>query len=167
MSIYTWEIPGPPAVASSTGSSGLGSGATARTAASLGGLLDQLIDPVTRDYVDADDGSWVETADSRTIVMIMLDTMYGYSYAYAEDGTRIRELLETGDPLTPEIAAAEISRAMRVLERNGILSEFSIAIVDDDGTSLVDRGGTFSPVLRWTDLASGSPVELAYTPLGG
>lgn len=133
----------------------------------LGGLFDQLLDPVTLDYVDAPDGSWIETADSRTIVMIMLETRLGKSYLAPGDGTRIRDLLDTGNPVTVAVVAAEYSRAMSLLERAGILTDFSITTNDANRVMLVDESGRFSPVLRWRDLASGTPVDLVYAPFEG
>lgn len=161
---YSWDLPSPAAPpAPSTGGP---ANATARTVL-LGGLLDQLIDPITRDFVDTEDGAWAETADSRSIVWIMLDTWLGHSYSAPGDGTRIGEQLERGDPVTPEFVVAEVTRAMRILEQAGVLTGFTMRAFDDRGQPLV-VDGRFTPELRYTDLASGSPIDLAYrSPLQG
>lgn len=160
---YSWQIPGPPSGVGSPSPSAISS-PTTRTA--LGGLFDQEIDPITLDYIDTDNGEWSETADSRSIVMCMIDLRLGQSYAYPNDGTRIAELLESGEPVTPAVVVAEITRVMAILEIAGVLTNFSIRATDDNGNTLVDDG-RFTPELRWTDLASGSPVDLAYSPVTG
>lgn len=131
----------------------------------LGGLLDQLLDPITLDYVDAPDGSWTETADSRTIFVIMARTRLGKSYLAPGDGTRIDEELETGDPVTPEFVQAEYQRIAQILTRDGVMSNFQIAVRDENGDPIVDEDGTFSPQMSWIDLATGSPVDNVTTPI--
>lgn len=126
----------------------------------LGGSLDQLIDPVTLDYVDTDNGEWSETADSRTLVMCMLEMRLGKSYSAPRDGTAIKELLERGEPVTPSIVVAETDRAMSLLVTEGLIEDVTIA-TDKDET------GRFVLVLHWRDLANGSPVDLVYAPFQG
>lgn len=130
----------------------------------LGGLYDQLLDPLTLDYVDSDDGAWVETADSRTIFLVMAETMLGKSYTAPGDGTRIREQLEKGDPVTIAFVVAEYQRIAGILAAEGILRDYSITTKDANGHDLVDANGRFTPIHHWTDLASGTPVDLAYSP---
>lgn len=137
---------------------------TERNQSILRGLLDQYLDPITLDYVDTDDGEWLETPDSRSIVMIMIETQLGRSYSAPGDGTRIAESFESGDPVTPLFVVSEVTRVMTALAAAGVLTDFSIRSKDEDGNDLVDVNGRFSPELRWTDLASGSPVDLVYTP---
>jgi hypothetical protein len=119
-----------------------------------------LIDPVTLDYVDTDDGEWQETADSRTLVMCMLEMRLGSSYSAPADGTEIKAMLERGDPVTPEIVIADVSRAMGILAADGIVEDVTV------GTD-TDESGRFVLVLHWRDLASGSPVDLVYVPFQG
>lgn len=133
----------------------------------LGGMLDQMLDPITLDYIDTADGEWLETADSRTLVMWMLEMRLGASYYAPRDGTRIRELIERGDPVTPEVVEAEYRRAMAVLEAAGVVADFAIRTRDDRGVPLVDEAGRFTPVLSWRDLATGTPVDLVYAPADG
>lgn len=130
----------------------------------LRGLYDQYLDPITLDYVDTDDGEWLETADSRTLVMIMIDTRLGKSYSAPTDGTRIAELLERGEPVTPGLVVAELLRVLGILEKAGVVT--AVSVEDSEGSPprlLVDEAGRFSPVLHWIDLATGSPVDVVYT----
>lgn len=154
--VYSWGPP--PSVVSAA--------PLATTRSLLGGLYDQLLDPVTLDFVDDDDGGWLETADSRSIVMCQLDLELGASTSTPRDGTRIAELMRTGEPVTPELVVAEYQRAFALLERDGVISDLTIEITDEQGNLLVEDG-RFTPVLHWRDLASGSPVDLAYAPVGG
>ncbi len=131
-----------------------------------GALLDQVLDPFTLDYIDTDDGEWLETADSRSIVLIMFETELEQSYSAPGDGTRIREWFERGEPVTVAFVESEYRRAAAILEAAGILTDFSIRSTDDEGNVLLDpRTGRYTPELHWTDLATGSPVDLAYAPI--
>lgn len=135
-----------------------------------GAVLDQFLDPITLDFVDTDDGEWLETADSRTIVIIMIEMRLGKSYSSPADGTRIAAAFEDGEPVTTGFVVTEITRAMGILEAAGVLTDFSIRVTEDgtaDGQVLVDETGRFTPELRWIDLATGSPVDLVYAPFGG
>ena len=151
MSTYSWHLPSPAIAAAASSSASLGSPATAKTA--LGGLLDMFVDPVTLDYADTEDGEWLETADSRTIVLCMLEIRLGSSYSAPNDGTSIKDKLDAGDPVTPDFVVAETSRAMQLLVDEGLIDEISV------GTD-TDQAGRFVLVLRWRDLANGSPVDL-------
>lgn len=131
-----------------------------------GGALDMLLDPVTLDFIDTPDGEWRETADSRTIVLIMLETELARSYSAPGDGTRLKEFFEAGEPVTASFVESEYRRAMRILEAAGVITDFTMRSVDDKGNLLVDaRTGRFTPELHWIDLATGSPVDLVYAPL--
>lgn len=131
-----------------------------------GAALDQYLDPITLDYVDTPNGEWLETADSRTIVLIMLETELEKSFSAPGDGTRIKEFFANGDPVTVGFVESEYRRAMGILEAAGVISDFSITSTDSDGKLLVDaKRGRYCPLLRWIDLATGSPVDLAYAPL--
>ena len=131
---------------------------TARSA--LGGALDQLLDPITLDYVDTDGGDWQETADSRTLVMCMLEMRLGKSYSAPQDGTAIKDLLERGEPVTAAVVIADTDRAMAILVAEGLIEDVTIA-------TDTDEVGRFVLVLHWRDLASGSPVDLVYAPFQG
>lgn len=130
----------------------------------LGGLLDQLLDPMTLDYVDSADGEWVETADSRTIFLIMAETRLGKSYGAPGDGTLIGDKLESGEPVTVGFVVAEYRRIAAILTAAGVLSDYSITTQDEHGHDLVDVNGRFSPIHHWTDLATGTAVDLVYSP---
>lgn len=132
-----------------------------------GALTDMLLDPITLDYVDDGEGGWVETADSRTMVMIQIEKELGRSVTAPGDGTMIREWFANGDPVTPDLVEAEVTRTMRLLERDGILTDFAMQIADENGADLVDGDGRFTPQLSWTDRATGNPVDLTYAPFEG
>lgn len=155
---YSWYLPSPPALVPSPGSPAAVLMAQVRSA--LGGLYDMVIDPITLDYVDTEDGEWLESADSRTLVMIMLEMRFGEDYAAPGDGTRIKALLESGDPVTADLVLAETMRVMNILVDAGVVAD--VTAKDD-----VDETGRFTLVLNWRDLASGSPVDLNYTPFQG
>jgi hypothetical protein len=142
-----------------------GSSSAARTV--LAGLLDQEIDPISLDYVDTDDGEWAETADSRSIVMCQLDLELGKSITTPGDGTDIKAKLESGDPLTTSFVEAEIRRALAVLEAAGIIGSVRVNGRDENGDQLVDETGRAAFELQWIDVATGSPVDDIYRPLGG
>lgn len=134
----------------------------------LGAGLDMVLDPVTRDYVDTEDGAWLESADSRTLVMIALEIEYGASPFDWTDGTRVKAQLRNadGDPLTPEFVVGETLRALRVLETEGIIADLEATMTDAKGEMLVDDAGRPTCALWWRDMASGSPMDLYYTPEG-
>lgn len=153
---YSFDLPpGSVFVPPDPGTSASLQQATARSV--LGGLLDMLIDPVSLDFVDTEDGEFLETADSRTIVMMMIEIRLGESFSDPGDGTRIKALLEAGDPVTAGVVIAETLRAMQLLVDAGIIS-------DVDATEGTTVDGRFELKTRWRDLASGSPVDLAYEP---
>jgi hypothetical protein len=158
MGTYSWQLPAPPSITPSAGTAATLQQATARSV--LGGLLDMLIDPVSLDYVDTEDGEFLETADSRTIVMMMIEIRLGESFTDPADGTRIKALLEVGDPVTPSVVIAETLRAMSILVDAGIIS-------DVDATEGATVDGRFELKLTWRDLASGSPMDLVYEPFKG
>lgn len=131
----------------------------ATPAAGLAGQLDMLIDPVTLDYVDTDNGEFAETADSRTAMMIQLELEFGASPFDPGDGTRLAEMRRAGDPVTPEIVQSESLRAAGLLASSGTISDLRVSVRDDRGDLFVDGSGRFQPRLSWRDLASGSPVD--------
>src|SRR3954468_2151305 len=98
------------------GSSGLSFVPTERalqlglTPATLPGALDRVIDPRTLDYVRQPDGTWAETADSRTIVFIALSVRLGGSIWDPQDGTTIASIRERGEPASPDIILADTQR---------------------------------------------------------
>lgn len=134
--------------------------------AELGGLGDQLLDPVTLDYVRTADGEWAETGDSRTAMLIQLETELGASPFFPGDGTRIKALLRRGDPVQPETILADALRAGEILVREGLISGLTGQIYDAAGELIRDESGRPIYHLQWHDLASGSLVDLMYTPGG-
>lgn len=126
--------------------------------------IDQLIDPVTGDYVRTDNGEWAETADARTMVQLMLDLEHGASPFDPNDGTTIRARLRNGDPVTPEELRDEAARVGEILQRAGVLSNFQVAVRDTLGRPLRDASGRQLVQLDWRDLTSGSPVNIVLQP---
>lgn len=125
------------------------------------GQLDMLLDPATLDYVRTDNGEWAETADSRTLVMIMLELELGASPFDPSDGTTIAARRRDGDPVTPEDVQAEVLRVGDILTRAGTIADLDVRVRGADGNILRDSAGRFLVALSWRDLASGSPVDLA------
>lgn len=158
---YSWILPSPAAPAASSGTS------TASARPVLAGLLDQEIDPISRDFIDTDDGAWSETADSRSIVLCQLELELGKSYNTPGDGTSIRERLESGDPVTTAFVESEVRRALAILEGLGIIGGLQVNGRDDQGRQLLDEAGRAVFELHYLDLATGSPVDVDYRPLGG
>ncbi len=160
---YSWDLPSP---ASETPSASSGSTASSRPV--LGGLLDQEIDPVSLDYVDTDAGEWSETADSRSIVLCQLELELGKSIGTPGDGTELRAKLESGDPITTSFVEAECRRSLAILEAAGIIGSVRVNGRDPETKrQLTDEAGRAAFELSWIDLATGSPVEDVYRPLGG
>jgi len=158
MPSYSFRIPGPPGIPPIVAPPvGVG-GATMRSG--FGAVLDLLINPVTLDYYRTDDGAWVETADSRTAMLIQLESEYAASPWNPGDGTRIKAMLREGEPVSLDILQAETLRAGKVLQAEGILSDLTAEVRDSLGNPLVDETGRSLVRLHWRDLIAGSPVDL-------
>jgi hypothetical protein len=123
--------------------------------------VDMLIDPVTLDYVRTADGAWAETADSRTLMMLMLELELGASPFDPADGTTIAARRRDGDPVTPDEVEAEALRVGDQLQREGVIADFTATVRDPAGNILRDSSGRLVVALSWRDLASGTPVDLA------
>lgn len=126
----------------------------------LSGAIDQLINPTTGDYVRNDVGEWVETADSRTTMLLMLSIELGACPFDPDDGTEIPRLLRDGDPVTPETTRSETLRAAGILQADGIISDLDVQVRDSGRAVLRDATGRMMVRTSWRDLASGSPVDL-------
>lgn len=152
---------GPPVVSRALDA---GSGFSFAPSVGTDGSGDMLIDPVTLDYVRTDDGRWQEIGDSRTTMMIMLELELGASPYDPQDGTRIKAMTRSGDPVTAEDALEDALRAARILVSAGTISDLKGATVDALGKQLVDQRG--KPIIRldWRDLASGAAQTLLVSP---
>lgn len=128
------------------------------------GQFDQLIDPVTRDYVRTANGEWSEVADSRSTMLLMLEIRLGASPYDPGDGTNIADLRESGDPLTPEDVLAETQRAGGILQDAGIISDLVVSVRDSAGNLQYDQRGRLLVSTSWNDLASGSALDEIFTP---
>jgi hypothetical protein len=123
-------------------------------------LLDWAFDPVTRDLIDAPDGSFLETADARSSILWQLESDYLAWWGGPFDGSRIRAILRGDTPATPDDIRDETLRAMQLLADDGRISELAVAL-DTDET------GRTAILLNYRDTASGRLVDLEYVPFGG
>ena len=62
---------------------------------------------------------------------------------------------------------SEVRRALGILEALGIIGSLQVNGRDEFGQQLTDETGRSVFELSWSDLATGSPVEDVYRPLGG
>lgn len=129
-------------------------------AGGLAGSMDQLINPTTGDYVRNDVGEWVETADTRTTMLLMLSIELDACPFDPGDGTTIGSLLRDGDPVTPETVRSETERAAGILQSDGLIADLEVRVRDDANNILRDSAGRLLVRTSWRDLASGTPVDL-------
>lgn len=156
MPVFTWTVPsppGPPAPPSSSSSVVTPPGV-------LFGAFDQEVDPDSRDYVDTSDGAWAETASSRTAVMMQLEIRYGTWPADPEAGSRIADMLESGDPIEPIQIVDEVRRCLQLVVEDGIIADLSVEAGTFDA-----EAGRLDVEISYTDTSSGHTVELVYSPL--
>lgn len=124
------------------------------------GSLDWVIDPITRDFIDASDGGFVAGTDSRTAVLFQLECIYRAWWGDAFSGSRVRAIIAGDEPATPNDLRDEALRALQPLVNDGIISDLVVALdVDENGRVVV--------LLNYRDRSSGNPVDLAYVPFGG
>jgi hypothetical protein len=128
------------------------------------GQLDQVIDPVSGDYVRNDVGEWEEEGDSRTTVLLMISIELGASPFDPDDGTTIAAMLRDGDPVTPEDLRAETLRAVGILQTAGIITDLDVTVRDSFGDVLRDQSGRTLVRTSWRDLASGASADLILQP---
>lgn len=126
--------------------------------------LDRLIDPVTRDYVRTANGEWVETQDSRTIMLISLSVELGASPFDPEHGTSVAAAVRSGSLTSPEFLQAETVRVGADVAAEGVLSDLVVTVRDRDGNELRDQSGRLIVKTQWRDLGSGSPIDATFTP---
>jgi len=155
---YQWQIPNPP---SSSGSSGSSTASGPAGGGPYGsGALNLVIDPITRDLIDTADGWFLESTDSRTLVLWQLEATYQAWWGDPFSGSRTRAIKSGEDPGNADDLRAEVLRALKDLVDDGIISD--LAVVTD-----IDEGGRVVLVLNYRDRASGNLVDLAYVPFGG
>lgn len=152
MSSYTWVIPSPAPTANSAAPSNLAPSSTLRSRSSRS--LDLVID--RGDFVDAADGTWLESDDSRTAVLIQLESFYNRWWGDPSSGSFLREIL-TGDIQTVSQVRDECLRALQVMVTEGVISNLSVSTESDDR-------GRAAFIIDYTDRASGRPIDLALVP---
>lgn len=122
---------------------------------------DVQINPVTRDFVDAPDGSWVEVDDSSTAVFVQLDSREGKWWGDPSAGSRNKEILESDLP-TPDAIRDSSKRALLAMARAGAISDVFVTIATADNLR-----GYGELDIDWRDRSTNKAADLAYSPLGG
>lgn len=158
MGEFTWNVPSPPSSAPSIGTSSTGGPTGGGVLAQ--GALNLVIDPITRDLIDTDDGWFLESTDSRTTVLWQLEAAYQAWWGDSTSGSRVHAIIRGEEPATPEDVRDEALRALQELVADGIISD--LAVVLD-----TDEAGRVALILNYRDRASGNLVDLAYVPFGG
>ncbi len=127
------------------------------------GNISFLVDPDSLDLMDTDDGWFVETADSRTIVMWQLEATFNAWWGDPASGSRIKAIMRGDDPATAQDLRNEILRALQPLVEDQFIAELGVAL---EG---YDEGAPHRPVIliNYRDLAANMLVGLSATPLGG
>ena len=157
MTTFLWKLP-----PGSSGSSGGGASSpdiVGQSIVATGGL-DLVFDPITRDLIDATDGGFVESTDSRTAVLLQMESEYLAWWGDPFSGSRIADMLSGEDPADINDVRDEVLRVLQPLVTDGILSDLTVTLdVDEVGRPVV--------LLNYTDRSSGRPIDLAYVPFGG
>jgi hypothetical protein len=156
MSTFTWSFPSPAPSAPPTSPR---VESTDTDSELLFGMLDQDLDPVTRDYIDTVDGAWAETASSRAAVMMQLEIRYNEWHVDWTAGSRIPAMLEGEDPVTPDMVVDETRRALQVLVEDGLIADVSVAAGAFD-----DEAGRLEVEVGYTDVVSGHAVAFTFVP---
>lgn len=155
MSAFTWVIPTPTAPVS--GSPPASGGSTTSLRARQYRALDLMIDPVTKDFVDTDDGLWAETDDSRTAVMCQMESMLNRWWGDSHAGSLLRELLNGEVPRAAELRD-ECLRALQALVDESVITDLTVNI---DNIS----AGVAAIIINYTDRQSGRPADIAFVPM--
>jgi hypothetical protein len=136
-----------------------GAPAASPVVSSATGALELVFDPLTRDLIDAPDGWFVESTDSRSAVLWQLESHYEAWWGSPFDGSRIVAILRGDDPATAQDLRDEVLRAMQALVTDGLISELTVGLDTDEAGHVV-------VILNYRDQASGRLVDLAYVPFG-
>lgn len=118
------------------------------------------IDASTRDYVDDGAGGWVMSENSRAAVFCQLECRYGAWPGDPKSGSRIGELLESGEPVTGLQLRDLALEALQALVDAAIIADLVVELDKDEA-------GRPTLVLNYTDRTTGTPVDVAYSPWGG
>ena len=154
MSAYTWVIPSPAPVVSGSGGSSSGSSTAIRGRALRS--IDMMFDPYTRDFIDTDDGEWAETDDSRTAVMMQMESARDRWWGDPTAGSFLGVIL-AADIQTAAEVRDEALRALQALVDEAVITGLTVEIEQDEM-------GRAAFVLSYTDRQSGRPVDLALVP---
>ena len=124
---------------------------------------DQKIDPQTRDFVDAPDGSWVEDPTSTTAVLCQLDGEEGLWWGDPTAGSKNKAILRSDLPTAPQLVDST-TRALKAMAQAGLISDATVVENKADESNVLGLGDLF---ITWRDRATNRPADLAYAPLGG
>jgi phage gp46-like protein len=114
--------------------------------------------PVTKDLIDAPDGSFVQTDRADTAVMLQLDSHFGEWWGDPDAGSRLHDLRAFQTDPGPGLLD-EATRALDVLVEAGRISDVEVTI-DAVLPGRVDLS------TRFRDASTGQLVETLVTPGG-
>lgn len=129
-----------------------------------GTALDFVFDPSTRDLIESDDGWFVESSDTRTPVLFELEDDFNTWWGEARRGSRLRQMLKSGEPLNPEDVRDELLRCMQLFVSEGMIEDLLVSI-DEEDLGNGKRRTVF--VIDYTDRLSGTPQSATLIPMGG
>jgi hypothetical protein len=156
MPIYLFPYPASPST--DPGASGL---PVNSTTSQLAGLLDLTLDPLTMDFVDAPDGSLVETTDSRSQVIFQMEAYFAEWWGDPTQGSRLKALTSAarGDdtPAEGSDLVDETKRCLQLLVTEGVIADLSISSDFDENKRTVI-------LINYRDVATGTPVDFSYIP---
>jgi len=123
------------------------------------GALDFKFDPVTKDLIDAADGSFEQTDRSDTAVMLQLDSHLNEWWGDADAGSRLHDLRAfQADPETG--LEDEATRALGALVADDRISDVEVAVDEV-------RPGRADVVTRFRDASTGQLVDTFVTVRAG
>lgn len=122
--------------------------------------LDLYIDPATLDFVDTDDGLWLEAADSRTAVLWQVEQRADAWWANDGTGSRVKALLEREEPCTADELVDEARRALQLLVDESVIADLDVQLAGEE----LDRA---SITISYTDIASGRRADVSVVPSTG
>jgi hypothetical protein len=119
-----------------------------------------VIDPLTRDLIDAADGGFLESTDSRTAVLFQLESHYrGVVGRPVRGQPHPRDPRERRRSRSADDLRDETLRALQPLVDDGIISDLAVELDTDENGRTV--------VLLLHRSGERRPVDLAYVPFGG
>lgn len=155
MSTWSFVVPSLPAPASPVGPTG---SSIATTVFRAGAAFDLAIDPMTLDFIDADDGTWVETTDSRTMVIMQIESTLNAWWGDATAGSRLHAILSNATEQDVKSIVDELKRCLQPLVNDSVIETLNVS-------SDVDEAGRPVLLMTYTDRSTGRLLDLKYVPL--